>query len=180
MSAHYGNWEFSGLYGSITFRPILSVMRPFDNPKLNDFVTAKRNRYKQRMCDKRGALKQLLGALRSCGAVAMLSDQHAGHLEGVVTTFFGHPACTHASPASLHLKTGAPLVLGVCRRIDDTPRFEIILRGPYTIEPSGDKAADIQKLTQMFTTDIEKLISECPEQWLWPHRRWLDINRGNG
>ncbi len=177
VSAHYGNWELTGLYGAAVLRPMLSVMRPFDNPKINELIVKRRSSFRQRVCEKQGALKQLLMTLRKGEAVAMLSDQHAGHLEGVTTTFFGHPACTHGSPASIHLKTGAPLVLGVSRRVDDSPRFVIITRGPYTIEPTGDKLKDIQTLTQMFTTDIEKIIAECPEQWLWSHRRWLDINR---
>jgi lauroyl/myristoyl acyltransferase len=29
----------------------------------------------------------------------------------------------------------------------------------------------------MFTTALEKMIAEKPEQWMWVHRRWLNIHR---
>ena len=105
------NWEISGLACSILYKPILSVMRHFDNPKLGDYILSRRRQFRQTLQDKKSALKPLLKALKSHQAVGMLCDQHAGSLEGVETVFFGHPARTHASPALLHLKTGAPIIL---------------------------------------------------------------------
>jgi KDO2-lipid IV(A) lauroyltransferase len=38
--------------------------------------------------------------------------------------------------------------------------------------PSGDREADIARLTQEMTSVIEGWIRRRPEQWLWMHRRW--------
>ena len=42
------------------------------------------------------------------------------------------------------------------------------------IEPAktGDREADIISTTAKFTEEIEKIVRQYPEQWLWIHRRW--------
>ena len=174
-SAHYGNWELSGLSVSLLFRPLDSVGRNIDNPKLNKYIFEKRNIYGGSSYPKDGALKKLLLSLRRKKALGILIDQHAS--EGIDTMFFSHPAKTHASPALLHLRTGAPLLLIVTRRLDNKFNFEMLIRGPFSVTPSGDKNKDIQAITQKINDEFEKIVSECPEQWLWEHRRWLDIDR---
>jgi Kdo2-lipid IVA lauroyltransferase/acyltransferase len=174
-SAHYGNWELSGLSVSLFFRPLDSVGRNLDNCKLNKYIFEKRNAFGGTSYPKDGALKKLLLSLRTKKALGLLIDQHAS--EGVDTMFFSHPTKTHSSPALLHLKTGAPLMLIVSRRLGNNFHYELLIRGPFTIIPSEDKEKDIQTLMQQINDELEKIVAECPEQWLWEHRRWLDGDR---
>ena len=176
-SAHYGNWEISGLSLSVLFRPIVSVGRKMDNPLLSDYIFRKRGRYEQEIYSKDEAVKQLLVGLKKQKLLGILTDQHPGDHNGVRTTFFGHPCQSHDSPAVLSLKTGAPLMLVVTRRLDNKFHFELIIKGPIRIEPTGNKHEDIKRLTQAVNDEFEKVVRECPEQWLWSHRRWIDINR---
>jgi KDO2-lipid IV(A) lauroyltransferase len=48
------------------------------------------------------------------------------------------------------------------------------------IEPSqtGDRKADIIATTAAYTAEIEKLIRQYPDQWLWIHKRWKTRPRG--
>jgi Kdo2-lipid IVA lauroyltransferase/acyltransferase len=176
-SGHYGNWEVCGLALSVLFRPIVSIGRQMDNPKLHDYIFRKRGRYDQEIYPKNQAVKQLLLALKRKKLIGLLIDQHSGDEIGVKTTFFGHPCMTHDSPAVLHLKTGAPLLLIVIRRLDNNFHFELLIKGPIEIEPTGDKHEDIRLLTNKINAEFEKILRECPEQWLWSHRRWTDMNR---
>lgn len=176
--AHYGNWEISGLGSSVLIRPIVSVMRPFDNKKIGNYIISKRRMFNQEVYDKNSAIKPLLKAIAEGKAVGILSDQHAGSAVGVETTFFGHPARTHFSPAMLHLKTGAPIFVGIARRLDDNFKYEFSFTGPLELKnPTGNRKKDMQQLAQMYTTGIENEIRKDPTQWVWCHRRWLDINR---
>lgn len=178
IGAHYGNWEISGLGCSVLVRPILSIMRPFNNRKIGEYFTSRRKLFKQEVCSKEAAAKPIMKAIRDGKAVGILADQHAGSAVGVETIFFGHPARTHTSPAILHLKTGAVLLFGVAKRVDDNFNYEFILQGPFKIDkPSGNLDNDIKTLTQMFTSAMEEEIRREPTQWLWSHRRWLDLNR---
>ncbi|MFA6568673.1 MAG: lysophospholipid acyltransferase family protein [Victivallales bacterium] len=180
ICAHFGNWEMAGQGYTISSGiPLMSVMRPFDNPKIGEYIIARRTGHTHEVCDKKGAVRPLLVALRKGYSVAILADQHASTLEGVVVNFFGHPARTHSSPALLHLKTGIPILVLMPRRVSDDFRFEFIISEPITLVPTGNKEEDVKTLVQKYATEAEKIIARYPEQWMWAHRRWLDINRDN-
>lgn len=178
VTAHCGNWEVAGMcYTLLSHIPLLSVKRPFYNPKIGDLVFHERESYLHSGCEKKGAIKAMLGALKRGESIAIVADQHASTSEGVESVFFGHPARTHASPARLHLKTGVPIVVSITRRVDDNFHFEYVIKDPIVFTPTGDRDEDTKKITQIYTSQLQELISEYPEQWLWAHRRWLDINR---
>lgn len=174
-SAHYGNWEISGLSLSLLFRGIVSIGRPMDNPKLSKYIFSKRQSFKQEIYPQEGALKRLVIGLKQHKLLGILIDQHPGDNNGAETTFFSLPVRTHDTPALLSLKTGAPLLLIVTRRLDNDFHFELIMRGPFSITPSGDTARDTQMLTQKINDELEKIVRENPSQWLWAARRWRDI-----
>ncbi|MFZ2658503.1 MAG: lysophospholipid acyltransferase family protein [Victivallales bacterium] len=178
ICAHFGNWEMAGQGVTISSGiPLMSVMRPFDNPKIGDYILGSRTGHTHEVCDKKGAIRPLLVALKKGYSIAILADQHASEAEGVVINFFGHPARTHSSPALLHLKTGIPIMVMMPRRVSDDFRFEFIISDPITMTPTANKAEDVKALVQRYTTEVEKVIARYPEQWMWAHRRWLDIDR---
>ena len=177
VGAHFGNWEIAGLGSSILVKPIVSVFRMFDNEKIGKYILDKRKNFKQEICSKKQALKPLLRAIKQKKAVGILADQHASTSEGVETIFFGHPARTHASPGFLHVKTKTPIVVGVSKRLDNKLHFEYHMKGPFIADEKLPEKEQIKDICQQFTTAIEEIVNECPEQWVWCHRRWLDINR---
>ena len=170
LTGHIGNWELCGLVQGQLFGGIGVVARPLDNPaldkKLCDFRVKTGNLviYKQR------ALQQVLRLLRDKRSVAILIDQNV--LDGgVFVEFFGRPASTTTVAAALALKTGAPILPGFTV-LQPNGRYLTLYRPPVRYQPSGDRQADLQRLTQQLTSIIEAEIRERPEQWLWLHRRW--------
>lgn len=178
ITAHYGNWELAGMiYTLNSGHHLLSVMRLIDNPLIGKYISHQRMGFDHSLCPKEGAVKPLMKTLRNGDSVSIVVDQHAGRNEGVETMFFGKAARTHASPAMLHLKTGVPILVGITKRIG-VFKFKVFVADPITMKPTGDKEGDIAKLTQAYTTALEKLIIENgPEQWMWAHRRWLDMRK---
>ena len=178
VTAHYGNWEISGkAWTEFSDRNLLTVVRALNNPLIGKYIYKIRATNKHKTIPKNNSVKHLLKVLRSHGSIAILADQHASTREGVETVFFGQPARTHASVAVLHLKTGVPIATMVLRCKDELFQYEAELSELIQYKATGDKAKDIATVTQMFTTALEKLIAKKPEQWLWAHRRWLNINR---
>ena len=178
VTAHYGNWEVAGTAFSDKARlRMLSIMRPFGNPKIGELILNHRRSTVHEVVDKANGLRPILKALQAGKNVSILIDQHASSNEGVETVYFGQPCRTHKTPALLHLKTGIPILPEVTRRVGDNFEFELVLGDPIVYTPTGDKEHDVQAVTQLCTTALEKLIAECPEQWLWAPRRWLNINR---
>ena len=176
-AAHLGNWEISGLGSSILIKPIVSIARRFDNEKIGNYILNKRRAFKQEIAYKENAIRSLLKALKENKCVGILSDQHASTAEGVEIEFFGHPARAHTSPSILHIKTKHPLMVGIVIRKDNNFNFDLHIRGPITVDSNLPKDEQIKQLTQAYSTEIEKIIREYPEQWIWCHRRWLNLNR---
>ncbi len=178
VTAHYGNWEVSGrIWAEMAGIPIVSVMRKFSNPLIGRLVVSLRESGVHHCVEKDGSIKVLLKALRNGHNVGVLADQHANSHDGVETVFFGQPCRTHGSPALLHLKTGVPILPAVARRNSGDFSFDLVMGPLIRYQPTGDKDADIKAVAQMFTSELEALIRPEPEQWLWAHRRWLNINR---
>ena len=178
VTAHLGNWELAGSaycwQGNVR---MTSIMRPLNNPKIGAFVYGHRTNEAHRTVSRERGIRPLLSALKEGDTLAIVADQHASSSEGVETKFFGQPVRTHATPALLHLKTGIPLWPCFMIRKDDNFHFDFCADGLIEYKPTGDKEADVLAITQMLNDAIEKYVRRYPEQWLWAHRRWLNINR---
>ena len=176
--AHYGNWEVAGhAYSDLSGRTMASMMRPFDNEKIGHLILSHRASPLHTLIPKNLGIRQGLKALNDGKVFTILIDQHASRNEGVETVFFGHPCRTHKTPALIHLKTGKPILPEVTRRLPGKDfRFEVVLGNLIRYTPTDDKERDIQAITQMCTTELEKLIRQQPEQWMWAARRWLDMD----
>jgi KDO2-lipid IV(A) lauroyltransferase len=152
-------------------------MREMNNPKIGNLVYSRRQGVRHKTESKNKGLKPLLKALRNGSSIAIVADQHASTGEGVETVFFGHPARAHATPALLHLKTGIPIIVGALMRKNNGFSFDFHCTRAIEYRPTGRRDEDIRNITAMYTAELEKIIRERPGQWMWPHRRWLDINR---
>ncbi len=172
ITAHVGVWELFAMVQAFKGVRISSVYRPVKNPLIDRMLRRHRSELGQKMISRKGALKSLIRTLRNRhGHVALLVDQHAKR-DGVWVPFFGRLASTTPAPALLALRTGAPIVLWYSRRLPGTFRFEAFVDEPFTVISSGDRAADIERVTRHISDRLEQFIRTCPEQWLWFHRRW--------
>jgi KDO2-lipid IV(A) lauroyltransferase len=171
LTGHYGNWELAGyLFGLFGF-PTVAVARTLDNPYLDRYLRAFREKTGQSLIPKSGGYDKMVEVLESNGALSFLADQDAGQ-RGLYVDFFGRPASTHKAIALLAIEHQAPVFVGVARRIG--PGFRYELRCEDVIEPRelSGTADDVRLLTQRYTTALECLIRQDPTQYLWLHRRW--------
>ncbi|WP_176014812.1 lysophospholipid acyltransferase family protein [Victivallis sp. Marseille-Q1083] len=177
-TGHYGNWEVAGTaFAAFTGLPMTSLMRPFGNPLIGELILHGRRSKIHELVDKSGGIRPVLRALKAHRTVALLVDQHASRGEGVETVFFGQPCRTHTSPALLHLKTGIPILPQLTRRCGDNFEFELVVGKMIEYQPTGDREHDVRVIAQQYTSAFEEMVRQDPEQWMWAHRRWLNINR---
>ena len=170
VTGHIGNWESAGVAIAAAICPITTVVRPLDNPLLNEYLVSSRRTTGQRIVPKRGALRILVEVLREGGTVIVVGDQHAGE-DGIVVDFFGQPASTISSVASLAVRFGSAIVPGYSRRLAPF-KHVVFFDEPIVPDPAAPKQEQIRDLTARFTKRLECFIRECPDQWLWLHRRW--------
>ena len=171
VGAHIGNWELHGLAHGWLFGAMGVIARPLDNPALDERLCAVRAQGGNTVISKRKALATVLRLLRDGRCVAVLIDQNVQEKDGIFVDYFGQPAATTTVAAALALKTGCALVpTHTVLRPDGT--YRLIYDTPLSVQPTGDRRADVEAITQELTRAIERWVRETPEQWLWMHRRW--------
>lgn len=170
ITAHYGNWELMGPRLHRAGYQVNAVSRTADDPGLEQMIEAIRTRCGMRQIPREHAARQGLASLRRNEILAILLDQNTAS-GGVFVPFFGHPASTAVGPAVFALKTGAALVPTFCIREADGSHT---MRAwpPIYPQSTGDRTADIQRITADVTQAIEAQIRERPDLWLWLHNRW--------
>ena len=168
---HFGNWELLALvYGALIPDRAKAIAFPLKNRYLNALVSQYRERLSLRLITRRQAVRETLRALKEGYAIGFFADQNAGR-EGVFVDFFGKPASAVRGPATLALKTGAPLLLSMdIRQPDD--RHHVIITPEIDLEISGDLEQDVQTNTAHILKILETYIRQYPDQWLWTHNRW--------
>ena len=170
VTAHLGNWEITGSAISLV-KPLVAVARKMDNPLFRGLMRRRNPRRAMEIVEKHATDRMsLLRALRSGKGLALLVDQHAAS-NGVQVPFFGIPASTVTSPARLHLATRCPIVYGYGFRLSPM-HHRIHYSAPLRYEATGDRDADILRITADLNRRLEDCIREHPEQYLWSHRRW--------
>jgi KDO2-lipid IV(A) lauroyltransferase len=111
LTGHYGNWELIGYALAALGFPLTAVMRPLDNPYLNEYLLAIRAKRGLELLYKKGATRSAGDILASGGILGFIADQNAGH-KGEFVEFFGRPASTYKSIALLAIEYRVPIIVG--------------------------------------------------------------------
>ncbi len=168
---HFGNWELLSLvYGALIPDRAKAIAFPLKNASLNTYIWQHREQMSLRLIPRKRAIRETLRALKNNEAVGFFADQNAGP-EGVFVNFLGKPASAVRGPATLALKTGAPLLFSLSIRQPDN-RHHVYISPPIHPTLSDDFERDIETYTAQMLKQLEAYIHKYPEQWLWLHNRW--------
>ena len=172
LTGHLGVWELHSFGWSALEYPLSFLVRPLDNPRVEEMVEGIRTRFGNQAIDKQSAARQALRVLRQGGTLGILSDLNTQTREGVFVPFFGKLACTTAGIATLALKTDA-VVIPTCA-VWDRKRKRYFFHGdpPVELVRTGDHNKDVELNTARFAAAVERMIRLYPDQWLWIHKRW--------
>ena len=165
-TAHLGNWELSAFAHGLMTEPMHVVIRPLDNPHIDQLVEHRRRLSGNHLIEKWDGARAILRALQQNQAVGILIDQNTSLQEGVFVNFFGTPACANTAFAKIAARTGATVIPGFALWSGRERRY--VLRFYPPIPMTGDPADDTRRLHAL----LEDVIREHPGQWLWIHRRW--------
>ena len=172
LTAHFGGWELSSFFHSLSGHPLHIVVRPLDNPYLNALVDRYRTLHGATSFGKQDFARGLIAAMRAGESVGILMDQNVMPEGGVFVDFFGKPACTAAGPARVALRTDAAVIPTFTIWDAQIGRYRLRFDPPLPLVRSSDDDADTAVNTAAFTNAIENYVRRYPEQWLWVHRRW--------
>jgi KDO2-lipid IV(A) lauroyltransferase len=103
-------------------------------------------------------------------AVVWYAPDQARIDSGEPLPFFGEPAMTSTAPSRLARLTGAAIIPTFYCRLPDDSGYLIRFHAPLEGLPTDDAVADTIRLIGV----LEAFIRECPEQYLWTHRKFKD------
>jgi KDO2-lipid IV(A) lauroyltransferase len=169
-TGHVGVWDVAGYAAGLLDLPITSVFRPSPLPALNRLIARLRTGTGQTVVARKNVLWTLRRVLAEKQVVGILADGGGKH-SSVVVPFLGTAARTVATPALLHLTSGAPIaVVAVLRtgRMRYRLRVYDVVRQP----PGPDREADLIAITARVNRALSQAIVEAPEQWFWQGRRF--------
>ena len=172
FAGHFGAWELQIMVHAFRFERIVMVARTLDNPLLESLMERIRTRVGTQVLSRRGAVRGLLRALKNGGSVGLMVDQHIQDRSAGQVNYFGRPASTTSTIASLALRTGAPIIPVFTIPLPGG-RYRMVYEKPVEV-PAEDDDDRIRTYTQRCTDRLEARVREDPYLWLWMHRRWRD------
>ena len=166
LTPHLGCFEVTAQYLS-THAPITVLYRPPKQAWLQTMIETGRARKQLYLAaaDMTG-VRALLKALKRGEAVGMLPDQAPKMGEGLWVDFFGKPAYTMTLAARL-TAAGAAVIMVWAERLPAGAGYHFHLQQP-TQPISGNTEERAVKISH----EIECLIRQCPEQYLWGYNRY--------
>ena len=162
---HLGGWEWAGRWLADRGDPVTVVVERIEPPELFDWFAELRAKLGMTVVGLGAdAGRATLQALKRNEIVCLLSDRNIGG-GGVDVEFFGERTKLPAGPATLALRTGAPILpvaVYFTRRVDG---HQGLVRPPLAAERRGSLREDVSRITQYLADELEHLIRRAPEQW---------------
>ncbi len=177
---HLGGWEWSGFWlTQVKQVPVTVVVEQLRPPQLFEWFTALRRSFGFEVV----ALGPEAGtasmrALKANHALALLCDRDlAGG--GPEVSFFGERTTLPGGPATLALRTGAPILPTAIYFDGPTARRGVVLPALDTSR-QGTLRADVARVTQDLASAFEGLIRRAPDQWHLLQPNWPSDRRAIG
>ncbi len=172
ITGHIGNYELLAAKLAADNRPPVAVIaRAMYDPRLNRLLNGGREAVGLTVFPTTESPRKILKWLQDNGALGVLIDTDSMRVRGEFIPWFGREANTPIGQALLGLRTGSAFVPMACIR---TPgdRYKVIVREEVSLEPSGDSLTDARLITAACVRELESIINEHKDQWIWLHDRW--------
>ena len=166
LTPHLGCFEITAQYQSM-HAPVTVLYRPPKQTWMQALIETGRARKQLHIAAADlGGVRALLKALKKGGAVGLLPDQAPKVGEGRWAGFFGKPAYTMTLAARLS-ECGCAVIMIWAERLPGGAGYHLHLQAP-----TQPLCGDTETRTQQINHEIETLIRQCPEQYLWGYNRY--------
>lgn len=169
---HLGGWEWSGFWlTQVKQFPVTAVVERLEPPALFEWFAGLRRSFGFEIV----ALGPEAGtatarALKANHTLALLCDRDLAGT-GPEVEFFGERTTLPGGPATLALRTGAP-ILPTAIYFDGRDSRHAVVLPPLDTTRQGKLRADVQRVTQDLAHALEELIRRAPEQWHLLQPNW--------
>ena len=177
---HLGGWDPGGAWFTRRGYDLTVVVEPLEPPELFEwFAEFRRSIGMEIVPLGAGAGTAVIKALNANRTLALLCDRDLLGT-GVEVEFFGERTTLPSGPATLALRTGAPL-LPTTVYFRWPEGYHGVVRPPIPVAREGSLREDVTRITQLIANELEDLIRRAPEQWHllqpnWPSDRTSTVS----
>lgn len=175
---HLGAWDFAAFWlTQVQDIKVTTVVERLEPPELAAWFIELRERLGMQIVPlDAGAAPKVAKALADGRLLSLVCDRDVAG-GGIEVEFFGERTTLPAGPATLALRSGAPLIPATCFLEGGTHRGVVL--PPLDTERRGKLREDVARVTQDLAHALEQLIRLAPEQWHvlqpnWPSDRELE------
>jgi KDO2-lipid IV(A) lauroyltransferase len=169
ISGHLGNWEVMGLGCGQRGLPVTAVVMPSKNAFAESELARLRKHSGYTFVPREGALRHIMKALKQGGSTALLVDQNTLPDEGgMFVPFFGLPVPVTKAVGALWARTQARPVVVWCT-VDAAGVYTAYAKPPVV---TAEEDVSVETVTLRVTQELEGVIRDNPEHWLWSYKRW--------
>lgn len=169
---HMGNWEYAAPVGPRLGVELVAVAENLRNRRIREWFLRLRSGMGLSIILATGGsqvIRDLEAVIGRNGAVALLCDRDLSG-KGVEVEFFGERTTMPAGPASLAIRTGAPL-FPAATYFQGTGHH-VVVRPPIELPDGPDRASRVRAATQLLAKELESLIRAAPAQWHMLQPNW--------
>lgn len=171
VTGHIGNWEMLAARLALEGHPVAVIAREMYDPRLDRLLVDTREALGIKNVPTTASPRVLLEWLKKNGIIGVLIDTDSMRVRSEFVDWFGRPANTPIGQSLLGLHAGAAFIPAVCLRRPGN-KYHIVIREQVRVEPTGDREADALRLTSACVRELEKIIDQHKDQWIWLHNRW--------
>ncbi|MEA1902978.1 MAG: phosphatidylinositol mannoside acyltransferase [Actinomycetota bacterium] len=169
---HLGNWEVAAPVAVNIGVPVVAVAEDLPNKRITEWFTSMRGEFGIEIVLATGrieVMRKLEKAISDNKAVALLSDRDIKG-RGVEVEFFGEKTTIPPGPATLAVKTGAPLFpVGT---YFDGHGHRVVVKPSIPIPEAETRSEQVRLMSQALAIEMESLIMRAPDQWHLVQPNW--------
>lgn len=168
---HLGGWEWAAFWLAVVHdMPVTAVAEALEPPELSDWFLSLRTSLGMQIHPLGpGAGTACVRALKENRVVCLVCDRDLAG-DGIEVPFFDEVTTLPAGPATLALRSGAPLVTAAT--YFDGRRHRFVVEKPLEVDRRGRLRDDVTRITADIAQRLEGLIREAPEQWHLLQPNW--------
>ncbi|MBI6900257.1 lipid A biosynthesis lauroyl acyltransferase [Pseudomonas peradeniyensis] len=174
MAVHFTTLEIgAALLGQA--HTIDGMYREHGNPVFDFIQRRGRERHNpDSLAVERDDVRGMLKLLRKGRAIWYAPDQDYGIKQSIFVPLFGIPAATVTATTKFARLGKARVIPFTQRRLEDGSGYRLVVHPPLADFPGETEEADCLRINQW----VEGVLRECPEQYLWAHRRFKSRPEG--
>jgi len=168
---HLGGWEWAAMWVTRCRQlPLTVVVESLEPPDVYEWFVSLREALGMHVVPLGPhAGTEVLNALRDNRVVCLLCDRDITG-GGIEVEFFGERTTLPGGPATLAVRSGAPILPTAVYFEGNKHRG--VVRPPLDTARRGKLRADVERITQDLARELEVLIRRAPEQWHLLQPNW--------